>query len=343
MKNFVLKYAPILLLIALFVGCSKKDNNGSAISVNNLQAIDMKGEKVQLKYQFEKGEKLHYKLTTINNSNQSLTTDSTHKSNADQTLVYYVDLEVVDVDKDGIAELSITLSAVNLSAIVDGVKYQYDSKANNTREDKQKYLKYEAEANFNYHARVNSKGEVIEVTRVDKLIDKIIGLQGQSRPIPPQQKQQAVEQLAQQEIRPITQLLFREFSPNPVGKDSTWTKSIPMNIGPMQVESNEIFKVSDFVKVGDYKGIKIDAGLTFKISGDKKATQNGATFTFEDPKVSGGGSIIFNFEKGYIVKSETTSNIEVRVQIDGTDPASHKAIHAKRIETNVNKNIVEQL
>jgi hypothetical protein len=342
MRNFVLKLTPLFLILALLLGCTKKDSQTGSVATNNLQSIDMKGEKIALKYQFEKGEKLHYKLTTINNSVQSVISDSTQKSDAAQTISYLIDLEVIDVDKNNVADLSVTFSAVNLNATIDGQKYLYDSKANNTKEDKQKFLKYEAEANFNFHAKVDTKGEVLEVSRIDKLVEKMIGLQGQKQPITPEQKQQAVEQLSQQEIRPITQLLFREFTPKALGKDSVWTKSIPINLGPMQVESIENFKVDDFVKVGDYKGIKISANLSFKVSGDKKGTQNGTTFTFDDPKVSGGGLIIFNFEKGYIVRSETTSNLEVSVQMEGKNQ-SQKVVRAKRIETNMNKNIVELL
>ncbi len=342
MRNFVLKLTPLFLILALLLGCSKKDSQSGSVATNNLQSIDMKGEKIALKYQFEKGEKLHYKLTTINNSVQSIIADSTQKSDAATTLTYLIDLEVLDVDKDNVAGLSVTFSSVNLNATIDGKKYLYDSKANNTREDKQKFLKYEAEANFNFHARVDTKGEVLEVSRIDKLIEKMIGLQGQKQPITPQQKQQAVDQLSQQEIRPIIQLLFREFSPKAIGKDSVWTKSVPINLGPMQVESIENFKVDDFVKVGDYKAIKISANLSFKVSGNKKGEQNGTTFTFDDPKVSGGGLIIFNIEKGNIIKSETTSNLEVSVQMDVKDP-KQKMVHAKRIETNMNKNIVELL
>jgi hypothetical protein len=342
MKNFFLKFISVLLLTFLFISCGKKDNNGSVAGVNNLPSVDMKGEKVTLKYQFEKGQKYHYKLTTINNSNQTIVSDSTHKSEALQTLTYLVDLEVMDVDKENIAEMSITFANVNLDATIDGTKFKYDSKANNTKEDKQKFLKYEAEANFNYHAKVNQKGEVVEVTKIDKLVDKIIGLQGQNQPVPPQQKQQFVDQISQEEIRPITQLLFRDLPTKPLGKDSTWAKSIPVNLGPMQIATVETFKVEDFVKAGDYKAAKIGANVTFTVSGNKKGEQNGTSFTFEDPKVSGGGSIIFNFEKGYVVRSETISNVEVTVVMDAKNQAG-KSVHAKRTEINMNKNIVELL
>ncbi len=65
-------------------------------------------------------------------------------------------------------------------------------------------------------------------------------------------------------------------------------------------------------------------------------------YVFDDPKLSGNGTILFNIDKGMIVRSETSTNVEMNVQFEGKD-ASQKMKKAKRKDYSVNKNIVELL
>ena len=65
-------------------------------------------------------------------------------------------------------------------------------------------------------------------------------------------------------------------------------------------------------------------------------------FLFDDPKISGGGTILFNIDKGLIIRSETSTTVEMGVQVDGKD-AAQKMRHTLRKDLSKNKNIVELL
>ena len=63
-------------------------------------------------------------------------------------------------------------------------------------------------------------------------------------------------------------------------------------------------------------------------------------YLFDDPKVTGGGTILFNIDKGKVIRGETTTNIEMGVQIEGKD-SLNKMRKTFRKDISINKNIVE--
>ncbi len=344
MTNKIFKIVSVFLALTIVIGCGKKETtpNAASINANNPQSIDMSGQKVFLKYQFKKDEKLRYKLTTISNSLQTIKVDSLMKSSSDQTLTYIFDIEIVDVDKDNTAELAINISSINFSGNINGQKLNYDSKATLSKEDKDKFGEFETIVNSPFRARVNQKGEVLEVTRIDKMADKMIALKPQMQKITAEQKAALIKNIGEGEIRPRTQLLFRELTSNAVAKDSSWQLTSPATLAVFQIESISKFKVDDFVKAGDDKIAKLSATLTSKWTGNKKGTQDGMNYLFDDPKITGGGTILFDIDKGLVIKSETTTNVEMGVRVDGKD-AAQKMQHSIRKDLSMNKNIVELL
>jgi len=348
MKSKLTGIAFILLLIVIGIGCGKKDekqNNQPAVSseqLNNLKIVDLNGQKVFLKYKFEKGEKLRYKLITVTSSQQTIKADSLMKSAGDQTLTYFFDIEVLEVDPDNIAELSLNISQIIYDGQMNGQKTHYDSKVNVSKEEKLKYAEFETVSNTPYRARVNQKGEILEVTRIDKMVDKMMTLQPEMQKMPADQKAALIKNISEGELKPRTQLLFRELTTSEVGKDSTWQKSTPASLGVFKLENIIHYRVIDFVKVGDDKAVKLSAVLSVKWSGEKKGTENGMNYLFDDPKVSGGGTILFNIDKGKVIRGETTTNLEMGVQVDGKD-SMKKTKRTFRKDISMNKNIVELL
>lgn len=136
--------------------------------------------------------------------------------------------------------------------------------------------------------------------------------------------------------------MFRVLTTNEVAKDSSWQLTSPATIAVFQVENISKFKVENFVKVGDDNAAKLSASLSAKWTGNKKGSQEGMNFLFDDPKISGGGTILFNIDKGLIIKSETSTVVEMGVQVDGKD-AAQKMRRTFRKDLSTNKNIVELL
>ena len=348
MKIKLIGITLLLLLITIGTGCGTKDekqSNKPAVSseeLSNLKSVDLKGQKISLKYKFEKGEKFRYKLITTTSTQQTVKADSLMKSTADQTLTYFFDIEVLEVDSDNSAELSINISQIIFDGLINGQKMHYDTKTNVSKDDKIKFVEFETVSNTPFRARVNQKGEILEVTRVDKMVDKMISIQPEMQKMTAEQKSALIKNIGEGELKPRTQLLFRELTSNDIGKDSTWQKSTPATLGVFKLENIITYKVNDFVKVGDDKAAKLSAVLSVKWTGDKKGTDNGVNYLFDDPKVSGGGTILFNIDKGKVTRGETTTNIEIGVQIDAKD-SMKKTKRSIRKDVSMNKNIVELL
>lgn len=348
MKNKLMGIALLLLLIVIGIGCGSKDdkkNNTPAVSseeLSKLKSVDLNGQKVFLKYKFEKGEKLRYKLITVTSSQQTIKADTLIKSAGDQSLTYFFDIEVLEVDPDNIAELSLSIAQIIYDGQVNGQKMHYDSKVNVSKEDKMKFAEFETVSNTPFRARVNQKGEILEVTRIDKMVDKMISLQSEMQKMSADQKAALIKNIGEGELKPRTQLLFRELTTSEVGKDSIWQQSTPATLGVFKLENIISYRLMDFVEVGDDKAAKLSAVLSVKWTGDKKGTENGMKFLFDDPKVSGGGTILFNIDKGKVIRGETTTNIEMSVQVDAKD-SMNKMKRSFRKDNSMNKNIVELL
>ncbi|MBM4170668.1 MAG: hypothetical protein FJ214_02210 [Ignavibacteria bacterium] len=332
-----------LLIIIIIVGCSKSDKENKSTGYDSSKAyesVEIKDQNISLRYNLEKGDKYSYKLTTITNALESIQADSLIKSNSSQNLQYIFNLEVIEIDEEKVAEIAINISSVKVSANINGQKISFDTKANPSKEEQEKFLEYSAISNSPYRARISPKGEVIEVSRLDKMIDKMISIQSQQQKLSTEERAQLAKNLSNAAVRPLTQLIFRELPEKQIAKDSTWERRYPSQMTVFTLENIAKFKVDDFFEIDGDKAAKISADLSVTYTGNKKGEQEGVKYSFDDPKMSGDGFIIYNIDKGILIKSETTTNVEISVEVLAKD-SMQKLRKTKRKENSTNKNIVE--
>ncbi len=348
MKSKLFQTGTIILLLSIVIACGKKDDkpngsksNASAITSDALESISIGSEKLFLNYKFKKGEKFRYKLTTLSETDESIHTDSVMRSNSSQTLSYIFDCEVLEIDQETIAELLVKVSSIKLDANINGTKVTYYSHADYSPEERLRYVEYETVYNIPFRARVNQKGEVVEVSRLEKMADKLNSFQPQKQDLTSEQRADLIKNLSSA-VLPLTQMIFRELPSKPIAKDSTWEKIYPGNIGSFSLENTAKYRVVDFIKIGDERAAKISADLTVKYSGKGQGIENGIHYNFAEPKISGGGVIFFNIDSGKLVKAETGTNVEVSVKLEGKD-SMQKMRRTTRNDMTKSKNIVELL
>jgi len=167
-------------------------------------------------------------------------------------------------------------------------------------------------------------------------------MQPQKQILTPEQKSQLAKNLGDGEIRKLMKFIFKEMPKNFVAKDSSWVKKYPGQAAVFQSDNTAKYTVLDFVEYNGDNAVKISADLSAVWSGNKKGEQNGVQFSFDDPKAGGDGMIIFNIEEGQMVKAETSTRLEIGVQIQAKD-ALQKTHKSYRKEITTNKNIVELL
>lgn len=346
--NYSIRYFLYALVTVIIISCGGGEKNNEKIntvlssdeSVAKLESADLKDQKVSLNYSFNKGDKFSYRLTTTTTSLQEILADSSAKSEAEQKVAYKFDFEVIDVDQDKIAEINTTISSIVLTATIDNQKINYDSKKENSAEEKQKFIEYESITNQPFRIRINPRGEIIEVSRLDKIVEKLNNLSPQKQDLTPDQIIALAKNFGESAIRPVTQLIFREFGTEPILKNSTWEKSYPSRIAVFETTNTAKFVVEDFVVVNDEPTAKIKAVLSTVSKGEREGKENGMTYKFDEPKVTGGGNIFFGIESGRLFRSETTTKLELNLELNAPN-ALQKMEKSKRKEVTINKNLVE--
>lgn len=326
MKNTILIFTIFVFAVLVFTSCG---DSKSTLA-----------EKIDLTYKFEKGDKFQYRLTTTQTSEEQIQADSTITISSKQSDSFVMDFEVIDIDADKIAEMNVTITSIKVDIDANGEKMNFDSGKNPSKEEQQKFWQYAMQYSTPFRARVTSKGEVIEVSRLDKMIEKMNSLQPQQRELQPVEKAKLSQELSEGIIRPVTQLIFREFPQKQVAKDSIWEKNYPGQLSVFQIKNNAKFKVEDIVEIDGNNTAKIDVDLGITWEGEKKGEQQGLKYNFEDPKISGSGSILFNIDNGMLTKSETLTTVELVAHLEGKD-AMQKTLKTTRKDLSSNKNVVE--
>ncbi len=342
-KTFLLLSSLIIALV--FVSCGgngDKAKETAQLSTEKLESVSVGSEKIYLRYKFEKGDEIKYRLTTISNSEESIVADTTMKQKMDQTVSYVFTGQVLEVDEDKVAEISMTITSIKFDANANGEKIKFDSDKQPSKDELVKFIEYASVINTPFRARVTSKGEILEVSRLEKMIDKMNSLSPQKQNLSIEQKSALAKQMGESGIKPITQMLFREMPANVVAKDSSWDRKYSQAMGPLNVENVVKFKIMDFVKVNDSRAANVSANLSATFSGKRTGTENGINFAFGEPKVSGTGTIIFDFDEGRLVKANTGTQMEFSVTMEAKD-SLQKVKKSKRTTLSSSRNIVEML
>ncbi len=331
MKKASLLFALLLIITA----CSTKKEIPS--NLDQLKPIDAKGESYLIGYTFNKGEELTYKLTTINQATENIKSDSVSNTNIDETANYTIALSAIDVDKDTVTEFNVNVAAIDLVSKVNGKEMKYNSVNKMTNDEKVPFIQYEAIVNNPFRMRVNKKGEVVEVTRVDKIVDKILTLQPSPQPLSIDEKASLNKNLTERAIQPLVQQLFRLMPAKKLAVDSTWSYAYPNVVGQLQIINQVIFKFKNVLDGGD-KIAFIEADMKTSLMGNKSMSDGKITAVFDDPVIKGGGKVYFNIDKGHLLKSETFTDQDFRVVLTNKELGNKKV---DRNQKSKNKLIVE--
>lgn len=291
----------------LFIGCSKKQE--SAANKKTTDATDLATTKdgnasggVNLKYALTKGAKYTYLLSSNNYSEEKVQSDSIMKMKMSRDEVAKFNFEVLNIDTDGSIELNTTITYMK-SYITNGQKSEsFDSDKN--ANEKEKYAQFFALINNPFGVRIKPDGQILEITKTDKILNKILEVVGNR--IPAEKKQEFIAGTTQQvkgQIAEMVQQIFKILPQKKIGVDTTWNMQQASKMGAFDVLSTVIYKVLSFDKYNDDKLAVYNANLSIQSAGKDKLVQNGAEYRFEKPQMNGDGKIYFNISKGCVQKA----------------------------------------
>ncbi|MBE0570166.1 MAG: hypothetical protein IH618_01360 [Ignavibacteriaceae bacterium] len=289
------------------------------------------------KYKFAPGESFKYRLTTISERNQSITTDSTMSDKLTQTIIFILNLKTLSLDADSVAELQCTFSSVNLKANANGIDINYQSGSKMDSTKRQKFPEYESFLNIPFNLRVGKQGEIIDIYKFDKIMNKFLSLRGLSDSLTAQEKIMAQQDMTNNSVKPLLAQIFREVPEHKMSKDSTWSykrESLPIMV--FQVDYENLYKVEKLEMLGDEKLAVIDGTIKIKVNGSQTYNEKGINYFFEKPISSASGKIYFNLDKGLIQKSRSQTKMENSYSMEMSTPEGVKKARAKEVTSNVN-------
>lgn len=339
----------LLLIAIILIGCSNKKDEETKLKDETVitdEAPEIAQEErdalYDLNYKFTKGDQFSYRLTTITNTTQTVASDTMVTNDVTQTIKYKFVMNVLDVDKNDIATLSININRIDLSASYNGQTMEYSSDMDIKDEKRMDYFEYETMKNTTYHAKISGKGIISEVSHLDQMIDNMVKIQNYQKTLTAEEKKGVSENLANMLVKPLTQHLFRVLPDHEIGIDSVWEFRYPSSLATFKIENIASFRMLRAVKEGDDMIGDFAASLRIKATGDNTYTEKGVTYIFDKPVVTGSGTVKFNIDKGFVPYSNTTTRVETQGIVEAKDDKD-QAQHASRKDITVSTNIIERL
>lgn len=348
----MLKYSVVLIsFIFLFIGCGEKtdkpandlsgDNKFTFDSTNlKTEGIDQSGKPFLMEYKFKKGDKHLYRVTSISKNTQKLEMDTTITSGVDQKIVYLIDFEVKDVDKDGTTEAELKINSIKLNAEVNKEKFEFETEKDTDSSKLVQFAEYHSLHNNPFSVTFNKKGEVMEVFRAEKISNKFLELKGAADTISANDRNSIRQDIIAGILAPLVTQIIRKLSDKEVYKDSTWElKQAPVSMMVYQINYVNKYKVENVEKLDDHRIAVIDASISFDYKGQSKITQGNVTYNFDKPKSTAEGKIYFDVDQGLQLKSKTKTSMQLNYSMEANTPQGKQK--GSRSDLVTNTNIVE--
>lgn len=342
-----MKVTLLFLLLVLFSSCSQKENKSNSkvdtlhrVNENLTTSPNITG--FTLKYKFNKGDKLKYRISTISESSQQIDADTIISTVTHQNVQYLVDLFVKDIDYEHNLIIDFTIKSINSKGTINGENILYDSKYIFSTQERIMFAQYEAVKNKTFTLKISEGGEILDIFNIEDIIEELLSIQQQNEQITIEQKQALIQNFKNAAIRPLSQQIFRKFPSKQIAVNSNWQDKYYTKFAMFDIENIASYEVKNLDTDNNDSLVTISAGLSINWMGNHEATDQGVKYYFYDPIVSGSGIITFNKTKGIITHSETSSSLEFVMDMEGYDSAQN-LIKGKRTDLTVNKNIIELL
>jgi hypothetical protein len=307
----------LLVSVLIFISCSDEKNQGELPETPDKKSD--RGPVKLINYSFEKGGKIDYKLNTKITSSQTIESDTAFTSSSTQDVTYTLDLEVLKVDDNNIADIAIRIKKIIATAEIDGDKVEYDSKYIYSSRERMIFADYESIKGKTFKVRISAIGEVLEIYDVSRIVDELISIKSKGQKITSEQRRKFQQSFKEQGLAPLVQQLFKTLTNEKVGVESQWSYKYPSMLGSFQIENIATFQVKEFYTENNDSLAKLNAHLAVKWYGQNQIQEQGVNYTFSDPNITGFGTIDFNMTEGWVEEAESTVRMEMNVTMDSFD------------------------
>src|ERR1017187_2206028 len=276
-----MKNLPLLLFTVSFllIGCSKKEEKPIAnknqfvtdTSEIKTTPVSNPNESFSLKYNYEKGKKYTYRISSFSSDIEKMKTDSTMTQSFNQNNVYILELTPQETDPQGTIEINAVINTIKIDALIDGQRMNFVSGTVKDSADKIKYAQYEALTQNPFGIRVSKSGEILEIMRVDKIVSKFFEINTKANSLTQEQKGTIKMNFIDGIIRPLFNQIFRPIPDHYIARDSSWSITQPLvEAMVFKLDNKNVYKILSLEKLGNDKIAIIDGTLKTVISGNNK-------------------------------------------------------------------------
>jgi hypothetical protein len=268
----------------------------SLLAASTLAARPASAQKVTLRWKYQQGMELVYRITNHQESYVSMGGGST----TDQTQT--VRWRVTDVAPNGDATISMTTERVQIDIQGMAGNVKYDSESGEEPTDPQAKM-IAALANLSYTMVVGPDGSVKSIQGMDKLRESLLAA------LSPEQvammQQIGGEMFSEESLSRMAQQNVQVFPADAVGPGDTWDRSFTMSV-PMlgSMTTNTTFTLTGTEQRDGRTIAKIESTGTLTMGND-----------LGDTKISGG--IEFDIDRGIALSSSTTTSMQMNVGAAG--------------------------
>jgi len=297
-----------LLSILLYFGCDKKEKDNKVIVSNNNvieQKINYKnGDEYTFKYGFTKGKIYKYKILS-KSQNVQIQGDQSQTSNIE--IQYILSIDPIEVDSSGEFILKVRFNSIKVNAVLGNQIISYDSEnpADTIKKRNPAFAEYVAFQHSDYNLRLGINGEVLEIFRVDNILNNILG--ENIKNINDNLKNQLRTNIEYQ-LKSISQQMFQYLPEKSQKLNSTWSKTTIEKLGEDDAKNIALYR---FLKVEPRNNKEIaiiNAELQSETKKRQSVEKEGVKYEFDKPKISGSGVIEFDLENGMVTKKDLKTN-----------------------------------
>ena len=338
-----MKYILNAVLLISILSCSNnhdKNTIQNSNELNNQLTSQPKVDSFKMNYLFKEDDVYRYKITTLSTTSQEILSDSSLYTASKQKVEYSIKLSVEKVDTVGNAKINIIVESIDVNGSVNGQEVVYNSRLIQSTQERMMFAHYEAIKKKRFSIDITNTGDVIKIYNSEAIVEELLVIQQQSNNTTAKQKLELNENFVVSVLRPLSEQIFRNFPEENVSVNYSWNDKYFSQYALFQIENIATFQIIDVSSENTDSIVSINASLAINWKGENKATENGMSFYFHPPVVSGNGSIQFNKKQGLISYSNTSTNMQMETDISGVDQ-KNTPFKAKRTDNTTNTNIVE--
>lgn len=333
------------LILIIFYSCGEKNEHQTPVVKSELYKVDTTELKTipikddspfQLEYNFIKGEKLLYRLTTISETFQKVILDTIVNNKINQEITYLIEFKPQIIEADGTFESDVNIIGVKLNADVNGEKVSYDALKDKDSLQILRYAEFASLYNNPFSVRFTKNGEITEIFRADKISNKFLKIRNADT-VDLQTKNLVRDDMISSVLKPLMGQIIRKLTEKTLAVDSSWiSPQPPVPLMVFKLNYNNKYRISSVEKLDEDKLVVIEAGMDYKIEGNPNYKEGGITYRFNKPISRGDGKIYFNISKGRIQKSQTKSSTEFSFTMEAETPQGKQKGRREEIVSNTN-------